>query len=171
MIETLRRIVPAVITVSAMNTQIDALNTQYTASVDHLGTNGVLHMWNKTWHDLPKPCVAYLIGYDKDGKTQLQWNGLRRATVPIWFYLLPALSHDFETAFQNLGIMFEALTQLIDAFPPNGLEQQQLAGVSPTRAIALVQAGQMRNFTLEAAGPQIPGLGVRYDCEVYVATS
>jgi len=174
MIETLRRLVPAVVTAAAVNAQIAALNTIYGTSLPQLPTapSGVIHMWNKAFIDMPTPSIGYLIGYDKDGRSQLQWNGLRRATVPIWFYCISASGLDFETAFQHVGIMYEALHMVIDQFPPNGLEQQQLASVTPTRAIALVQPGSIRNFTIDAVGADpLAGLGVCYDCEIYVATS
>jgi hypothetical protein len=172
MIEAVRRIIPSVVTVAAINAQITALNTIYTTSIGNLPTGRVIDCWDKALLDLPRPCIGYTVGWDKNGVARLQSNQLRKITVGVFFYIIPSPGQQQETALAEAAILFEALFNVMDAFPPNGSEQQQLAGVTPVRAIALVTPAETRSFTLDATGAgKVPGILTAFDCLVYTLTS
>jgi hypothetical protein len=172
MMEAVRVLVPQVVTVAAINTQIATLNTVYGSNVAPLPPRSVINAWNVELLRLPRPSIGYDIGWNKDGTAKLQHNGLEKMTIPVWFYVIGPANKDKDASLQAVGIMFEALLRVIDPFPPNGMEQQTMTGVTPVRAIALVNAAQTRTFTLDSeAAVAVPGIASSWDFEVYVATS
>jgi hypothetical protein len=172
MIECLRVLVPQIVSLAALNAQIVALNTIYGSSVTQLVAGEIFNAWTTPLFEFPRPSIGYDIGFSKDGTARLQRNGLEKCTIPIWFYVVAPANADKDAALQALGITFEALLRVIDALPPNGAEQVQMTGVTPVRAIALVQDAGIRTFTVDAeAAGKIPGIAAVFDFEVYVAQS
>jgi len=172
MIETIRVLVPQIVTPTTVNAQIDILNGEYGSSVQHIPTGGVLNAWNIPLLDLPRPSIGYDIGWNADGVAQLIRNGKNRMTLPVWFYVIAPTGLDKETALQHLGITFEALMYVMDQFPPNGAEQKTVTGVSPVRVLTLLGDPTIRSFTVDAlAAGKVPGLATKWDFTIDTARS
>jgi hypothetical protein len=172
MIEAVRRLVAQVITPATINTQLGTLNTEYGTTIQQLGPSGVRDAWNMPLSELPRPSIGYDVGWNGTGVAQLIRNGKNRTVVPVWLYVISPNASTQESALQGVGIMFEALMYVMDQFPPNGMEQQTLTGVSPVRVLSLVGDPTIEMFTVDAKNRgAVVGIASKWDLTVDTARS
>lgn len=164
MIEAARQLVPTVLTVAALNAMLATENTRCGTSVPTLPTtNGVQDMWAKTFLELTRPGIGYMIGALPGQKTQVELKaaGFNRTwKVPLWIEYQSAAT-DAETALAQVGVTERAVLYVLE-----GLEGQK-TGWTPPAGITLIETGALEIlvFDAEAAG-QLLGFRVRYDLTI-----
>jgi hypothetical protein len=153
-------LVAAVLTPSAINTQLTALNSQYAvlpgyATVPALDPNtGVFNMWTKAWSDVQRPSVGYEVGFLREARMEIVLQGKNRDELPLWItYVGPSATQ--EVARRNALVTWEAIRMVLDTPLSPGLEGQQLPGVSPVRGIVKIEPAlsmELVDVTVAGAG-------------------
>jgi hypothetical protein len=177
-IEIARQVVAQVLTVSAVNTQITALNTRFHNSAGWLGdiptlptssdprNNGVQDMWHKTYRELTRPGVGYMVGVLRAGKAELKASGKNRMTLSLWVEC-NGQPTDQESAIQQASIIDQAVRYVLE-----GAESVTLANVSPVAGLVLVSTADIEAINVDAAASgKILGIRSRYDVTVDDARS
>lgn len=170
MIEIARQVIAQVLTVSAVNTQITALNTRFHNSASWLGdvgalpsstdprNNGVQDMWHKTYRELTRPGVGYMVGVLRSGRSELKASGKNRMVIPVWFECHGAML-DQETTIQQASIIDQAVLYVVET-----MEGVTLANVSPPAGVVLISAADIEAVNVEAAGAgKLLGIRRKYD--------
>ncbi len=178
MIEGARQLIAQVLTVSAVNTQLAALNTRLGASAGWLGTvpslpsdanparNGVQDMWHKTYRELTRPGVGYMVGVLRSGRSELKASGKNRMTMSLWVECHGQLT-DQETAIQQAGVLYQAVLYVLET-----VESVALANVIPPLALVLVSPADVEAINIDAsAAGKLMGVRARFDITVDDARS
>lgn len=178
MIEGARQLVAQVLTVSAVNAQIVALNTRFANSAGWLGAvpqlpsdsnparHGVQDMWAKTYRELTRPGAGYMVGVLRSGKSELKASGKNRMTLPLWLEC-HGKADDQETTFQQASIIDQAILYVLET-----LESVALANVSPPVACVLISAADVEAINIDAAASgKLLGIRRKYDITIDDARS
>ena len=171
-------LVPQVLTAAAVNAQISALNTRFAAATGWLGTvpslptssdprlNGVQDMWHKTFRELTRPGLGYMVGVLRAGKSELKASGKNRMTLPFWIECHGTAS-DQETTFQQACIIDQAALYVLET-----LEGVAVANVTPPVACVLISAADVEAINIDAAAAgKLLGIRRRYDLTIDDARS
>lgn len=178
MIEGARQLVAQVLTVSAVNAQVTALNTRLSGSAGWLGAvpalptdanparNGVQDMWHKTYRELTRPGVGYMVGVLRAGRSELKASGKNRMTLPLWVEC-HGVPTDQETAVQQAGVLYQAVLYVLET-----MESVALANVTPPLACVLINPADIEMINIDAAASgKLLGMRARFDLTVDDARS
>lgn len=179
MIEGARQLVAQVLTVSAVNAQLTALNTRLGSSVGWLGAvpplptssdprlHGVQDMWHKTYRELTRPGVGFMVAVLRSGTSALKSSGNNRMTIPLWVECHGDTKLDQETALQQAGVMYQAVLYVLET-----LEGAQLANVTPPIACVLINAADVEAINIDAsAAGKLLGIRAKFDITIDDARS
>lgn len=157
MIEGGRQLVGQVLTADAVNIKIALLNTRlrgtpgWAHDVPLLpidsdpSINGVQDLWSRTFREITRPGVGYMIAVLGEGTVALKASGMNRWTM--WLNIdCVSETTDQETAFQQAGVIYDAVKLVLEDF-----EGTILTGVTPPVAGVLVGEGRWEMFTVDAA--------------------
>lgn len=156
-IEGARQLIKQVLTVDAVNAKITLLNARmrntpgWEDDVPMLpqrsdpSQNGVQDLWSRTFREITRPGIGYMIAVTRPGVVGLMSSGMNRWTMPIVFDCVSGVT-DQETAFQQAGVLYDAVKLVLEDF-----EGTILTGVTPPVAGVLVGSGTWEMLTLDAA--------------------
>lgn len=158
MIEGARQLLAQVLTVDAVNVKIAGLNTRLRTSGGWLdevpllptdsdpAINGVQDLWHRSFREITRPGVGYMIGVMGQGAVGLLASGMNRMTLPLHIECVSEVTDDQEKAIQQVSTIYAAVLRVLE-----DMEGTMLTGVTPPIAGVLVGSGSFEVFTLDAA--------------------
>lgn len=173
MIEGARQIVAQVLTVDAINTQLIALNARLRPSAGWKrdvpllpqsadpSAHGVQDMWHKSFRDITRPGVGYMVGILRSMRAELKASGGNRMTLPLWIEC-QSEAQDQERALQQAGLLYQAVLYVLE-----DMESVSLDNVTPPLSVVLVGTGEAEAIVIDAAAAgKILAIRARHDLTV-----